>query len=123
MFVCDYVVGSDECRLEVRNGIADMTTTPCELVPLREHLKLQAQRVKLVVYRYWLNTTSKSLLNTGVKGCDEVNGYDQNGKAILGKNEDMLSIDRRMQLLVAKCGCKGDCNTRQCSCIKRVTDA
>ncbi|PXF44443.1 hypothetical protein BWQ96_05813 [Gracilariopsis chorda] len=51
MFVRDHVVGSDEWRLEVKNQIADMATTTCQLVPLREHFKLQAQRVKLVVYR------------------------------------------------------------------------
>lgn len=47
------------------------------------------------------------------------NGFTDAGNVLLGREDDIKSISKEMKELVAKCGCKGSCNTGQCSCVKR----
>ena len=103
----------------MRRLIADRTKSAFQLVPLREHTLLQASTTELVVFRYWQNSEQWNLSTENIQGCEKRYGFDSNGRIVLEREEDVRRITKCMKELVSKCRCKGQCTTRQCSCVKR----
>ena len=54
-----------------------------------------------------------------MQGCNDEEGCMEEGYILVEGEEDVKALSKHVKDLVAKCGCKGLCNSNQCSCIKR----
>lgn len=119
MFECDHEVGTDDWETHVRRIVSDSAKSCSELIPASDHVKLQSRRAMFVVYKYWMQSEKKSLEPELVGCCDEQHGFNEDGSIMLERSENVQRISGEMKDLVAKCSCKGSCNTRRCSCVRK----
>ena len=105
----------------MRPFVSDKAKSASDLVPLREHVELQAARTNLVVFGYWQKTANPFLSADIVVGCGEEHRFDSAGGIILERQSDVQRIEKTMRNLTSTCGCKGPCTKLRCSCVKRKT--
>ena len=100
-FVSNNAMGCSDWRLGVRRFVSDKAKSASDLVPLREHVELQAARTNLVVFGYWQEAETAFLLADIVMGCEEEHGFDSAGGIILERQSDVQRIEKTMRNLTA----------------------
>lgn len=60
-----------------------------ELVPPKQHILLQAARVKFIVFQYSLNACDGNLSPLVVMGCDALAVFTSEGETLLERDKDV----------------------------------
>ena len=119
LFISEHEVGSEEWCLDIRKYVADQAKSFQELFPPPQHIIQQANRVRHIIFKYWLQACNDDLSPETIGGCDAASGFMRDGALLLEREEDIEAISKKMRALTARCKCNQGCSTRHCSCLKR----